>query len=184
MVLPFVAMLGCIAVIPLLHGAKHWWESNLHRFYVAGGLALLTLLYYAVGHHCPIVGHFPAHHITSVPEGESIHFGTMGAVLANAMLNEYVPFIVLLMSLYTISGGIRIEGDLPAHPLTNCTFLAIGAAAGQPDRHDRRGDGADSAPVGNQSRAKARRAYRHHFHVHGLQLRRLLVAAGRSTAVS
>jgi Na+/H+ antiporter NhaD/arsenite permease-like protein len=38
-----------------------------------------------------------------------------------------VPFIVLLMCLYTISGGIRIEGDLPAHSLTNTVFLAIGA---------------------------------------------------------
>ncbi len=43
------------------------------------------------------------------------------------MLNEYVPFIVLLMSLYTISGGIRIEGNLAAHSSTNVAFLAIGA---------------------------------------------------------
>ena len=42
------------------------------------------------------------------------------------MLAEYVPFIVLLFSLYTISGGIRLEGDLPAHPLTNTAFLAVG----------------------------------------------------------
>ena len=42
------------------------------------------------------------------------------------MLGEYIPFIVLLFSLYTISGGIRIEGDLPAHPLTNTAFLAVG----------------------------------------------------------
>ena len=34
---------------------------------------------------------------------------------------------MLLWSLYTISGGIRIEGDLPAHPLTNTIFLAVGA---------------------------------------------------------
>ena len=47
--------------------------------------------------------------------------------MANAILSEYVPFIFLLFSLYTISGGIRIEGDLPAHPLTNATFLAVGA---------------------------------------------------------
>ena len=31
-----------------------------------------------------------------------------------------------MFSLYTISGGIRIEGDLPAHPLTNTAFLAAG----------------------------------------------------------
>jgi Na+/H+ antiporter NhaD/arsenite permease-like protein len=33
---------------------------------------------------------------------------------------------VLLFSLYTISGGIRITGDLKAHPLTNTAILAIG----------------------------------------------------------
>ncbi len=65
-----------------------------------------------------------------------------GEVLANAILSEYVPFIVLLFSLYTISGGIRIEGDLPAHPLTNCAFLAAGALSGESHRHHRRGDAA------------------------------------------
>ena len=47
-------------------------------------------------------------------------------MLANAILDEYIPFIMLLFSLYTISGGIRIEGDLPAHPLTNTAFIAAG----------------------------------------------------------
>ena len=36
----------------------------------------------------------------------------VNTILANAMLQEFVPFIVLLFSLYTISGGIRIAGDL------------------------------------------------------------------------
>src|SRR5580765_4551305 len=27
MVLPFVVMLGAIAIMPVLHGAKHWWDS-------------------------------------------------------------------------------------------------------------------------------------------------------------
>ncbi|MEN6450400.1 MAG: sodium:proton antiporter, partial [Thermoguttaceae bacterium] len=55
-----------------------------------------------------------------------LNLAQTGAVLANAILAEYVPFIVLLLSLYTISGGIRIEGDLPAHPATNCAILAVG----------------------------------------------------------
>ncbi len=100
MVTPFVVLLAAIAVLPLLRGAALWWESNLHRFYVAGGLAAFTLACY---------------------------YDQVGPVLAKAMLHEYVPFIVLLFSLYTISGGIRIEGDLPAHPLVNCAFLAAGA---------------------------------------------------------
>ena len=48
-------------------------------------------------------------------------------IFQNAIFDEFLPFIVLLFSLYTISGGIRIEGDLPAHPLTNSLFIAIGA---------------------------------------------------------
>jgi Na+/H+ antiporter NhaD/arsenite permease-like protein len=127
MITPFVLMLAAIAVIPLLKGAKHWWENNLHRFYVAGGLAALTVLYYALAHHYPIIGHFPARHLSAMQENESFHLGTVGDLLANSLLNEYVPFIVLLLCLYTISGGIRIEGDLRAYPLTNVTFLGIGA---------------------------------------------------------
>jgi Na+/H+ antiporter NhaD/arsenite permease-like protein len=47
-------------------------------------------------------------------------------VFQNAILGEYIPFIVLLFALYSICGGIRISGDLPAHPLTNTAFLAVG----------------------------------------------------------
>jgi Na+/H+ antiporter NhaD/arsenite permease-like protein len=32
-----------------------------------------------------------------------------------------------LFSLYTISGGIQLRGDLKATPLTNCSFIGIGA---------------------------------------------------------
>ncbi|MCR4414156.1 MAG: hypothetical protein NUV77_17200, partial [Thermoguttaceae bacterium] len=45
-ILPFALLLGAIAVFPLAPRINHWWESNLHRFYVAAGLGLVTLLYY------------------------------------------------------------------------------------------------------------------------------------------
>jgi Na+/H+ antiporter NhaD/arsenite permease-like protein len=125
-VFPFVLLLGAIAMLPLLHRTEHWWESNLHRLYVAGGLAALTILYYALAHHAPIIGHFPANHLSPVSHDEALHFGVVGDLLANAVLSEYVPFIVLLLSLYVVSGGIRIEGDLPAHATTNTAFLAVG----------------------------------------------------------
>jgi Na+/H+ antiporter NhaD/arsenite permease-like protein len=48
-------------------------------------------------------------------------------VLEHAILAEYIPFIVLLFSLYVISGGISLKGDLAAHPSTNTAFLAVGA---------------------------------------------------------
>ena len=125
MVAPFVLLLGAIAILPLTPGAAHWWDDNLHRFYVAGGLAAITLAYYVLLHAGPIEAHWPAPH-TAAPAVGGPNVTLAGEVLANAILGEYVPFIVLLFSLYTISGGIRIEGDLPAHPLTNCAFLAAG----------------------------------------------------------
>src|SRR4029079_15620015 len=51
----------------------------------------------------------------------------ISTTLQNAILHEFIPFIVLVFALYTISGGIRISGDLPAHSMTNSIFLAVGA---------------------------------------------------------
>ena len=126
MVFPFVVLLGCIAVLPLMHATEHWWESNLHRFYVAGGLGLLTLIFYLVAHEHPVQSHYLSHEF-SVPTAGGLNFDTARVVLENAMLEEYIPFIVLLFSLYTITGGVRIEGDLVARPSTNVAFIGIGA---------------------------------------------------------
>ncbi len=106
-VMPFVLLLGAIALLPLLSATEHWWESNRNRFLVAGGLAIATIAYYVLLY-------------------DHAGFGKAGSVLEHAVLKEYIPFIVLLFSLYTISGGIRISGDLAAHPLTNSTFIAVG----------------------------------------------------------
>ncbi|TWT31463.1 hypothetical protein Enr8_33840 [Blastopirellula retiformator] len=106
-VIPFVALLGAIAVFPLLGFTAHWWESNSNRFLVAVVLAAVTLLYYM---------------ILYVEAG----FGAALTRVDHAILKEYIPFIVLLFSLYVISGGIRIEGDMAAHPSTNAIFLLVG----------------------------------------------------------
>jgi Na+/H+ antiporter NhaD/arsenite permease-like protein len=47
-------------------------------------------------------------------------------VLAD-ILKDYYAFIILLVALFTISGGIHLEGDLKATPLVNSTFLGLGA---------------------------------------------------------
>lgn len=106
-VLPFTLLLGAIAVLPLLEGATHWWEKNLNKFYVAANLALVTLLYLAFLH-------------------PNASLGLATGALVGTIGHEYIPFIVLLFSLYTISGGIRIAGDLPAHPRTNLAFMTAG----------------------------------------------------------
>lgn len=126
-VIPFVALLAAIAVLPLIPAAAHWWERNLNRFLIATGLSLVALVYYAFLHASAIEGHWPAHHVVE-PSDTLVQVHFVKTVLANAILNEFVPFIVLLFSLYTISGGIRITGDLQARPMTNATFLAVGGA--------------------------------------------------------
>lgn len=51
---------------------------------------------------------------------ESIH------LIAHAMIGEYIPFILLLLALYTISGGILLWGNLHGSAKLNTGLLAIG----------------------------------------------------------
>jgi len=127
MVLPFVLLLGAIAMLPLVPATEHWWESNLNRFIVAVVLSAATLSYYLVLHEHPIEGHWLGHHVVH-PSATGLNHMLAWTVFENGILHEYIPFIMLLFSLYTISGGIRIEGDLRAHPLTNSAFIAAGGA--------------------------------------------------------
>ena len=106
-IVPFTLMLGAIALLPLLGRTSHWWESNINKLYVAVNLALVTLLYIAFAR-------------------PNASLGLAVDTLEHTLLYEYIPFIILLFSLYTISGGIRITGDLPAHPGTNTAFMALG----------------------------------------------------------
>jgi len=104
-VLPFVLLLASIAVLPILPFTHHWWENNLNRLMVSLICACLTLVYYLFA-----------------KGGEAIL-----PVLNHAVPAEYIPFIVLLFSLYVISGGISLKGDLSARPIVNTGFLAFGA---------------------------------------------------------
>ncbi|MDR3109429.1 MAG: sodium:proton antiporter [Planctomycetaceae bacterium] len=124
MIFPFAMLLLAIAVFPLIPATAHWWESNLHRFYVAAGLGVLTLLYYGFVCNFPIDLHWPGHALTNPSDGA---FAMMSTIFTNAIISEFIPFIVLLFALYSIAGGIRIKGDLKASPRTNSIILLIGA---------------------------------------------------------
>ena len=126
MVLPFAILLAAIAILPLTPGVSHWWEHNSSKLLVSGILAAITLAYYLLGHRHPVDLHFPAHAIVE-PAAAGASWPTVGTVLVNAMLAEYIPFISLLFALYVITGGVRIEGDLEATPTVNAAFLAVGA---------------------------------------------------------
>lgn len=121
-VIPFAVLLLCIAVLPLIPATEHWWESNKNRFIVAAILGAIILAYYAFLHPSSIACHWPSHSVAASAMGKA------GAVFINAIIGEYIAFIVLLFSLFTISGGIRISGDLKASPLVNSVILFIGAA--------------------------------------------------------
>jgi Na+/H+ antiporter NhaD/arsenite permease-like protein len=116
--LPFVCLLLCIAILPLMKKTEHWWEENKNRLFVSLVLSVLTILYYWLIH--PGVIDHDSHQLVK-------SFEAVNQVLNHAIMAEYIPFIVLLFSLYVISGGIQLKGDLPARPLTNTIFLAVGA---------------------------------------------------------
>ncbi len=106
-VAPFVLLLLAIAVLPLIGATSHWWESNLHRYAVSLFVALLALLYGVA-----------TDGVTST-----------AARLEHAVLLDFVPFIVLLLSLFVIAGSIRIETPLRGTPLQNMLLLAVGTLA-------------------------------------------------------
>lgn len=51
---------------------------------------------------------------------------TIMSIVAHATLEEYIPFILLLLALFTVSGGILITGNLKGTPKFNVFLLAIG----------------------------------------------------------
>ncbi len=99
MLIPFVVMLLCIAILPLTK-LEEWWEHNLHKLYVSL--------------------------ILGVPVAIWLIANGMSHELEHQMIYDYVPFILLLMALFVTTGGICIKGDLIATPTTNTIILAIG----------------------------------------------------------
>jgi Na+/H+ antiporter NhaD/arsenite permease-like protein len=103
-VLPFAALLLCIALLPLFTG--RWWHQNRNKALVTLLLALPVFLYLAY-----------LHWSADVPAL---------ALLAEKAL-EYISFLAMLGSLYVVAGGIVIAGELPCRASTNVGFLATGA---------------------------------------------------------
>jgi Na+/H+ antiporter NhaD/arsenite permease-like protein len=98
-VLPFAAYLLVIALFPLV--LAPFWEKNRNKLILAGIASLPVVGYLLAGH-----GHGPAWLLHSA--------------------KEYAAFIVLLASLFIISGGIHLKGSLAGTPIVNTAMLAIG----------------------------------------------------------
>lgn len=52
--------------------------------------------------------------------------GISAGLVVHAMLAEFIPFVVLLFALYTVSGGILVSGNLHGSPALNTGLLALG----------------------------------------------------------
>ena len=99
-VLPFIGILLCIAIIPLINA--HFWEKNL--WWISLGIFCVPMAI-----------------IFSAFMGEQLRELSIEKGL------DYISFIILLASLFVISGGILIKGSLAGTPRVNTIFLLIGS---------------------------------------------------------
>lgn len=99
-ILPFVGILLSIAIFPLVN--NHFWHNNFGK--ISAFWALLFSLPFLLKEGLLVSSHWFVH----------------------AIFIEYIPFIVLLLALFTISGGIMIRGNFVGSPKLNLIFLITG----------------------------------------------------------
>ncbi len=98
-VIPFAGILLSIALFPLF--APHFWE---HHF---GKVSVFWAIIFAA----------PFLFFYRLPALEKI---------IHIYVIDYIPFLILLWSLFTIAGGIHIRGSLKGSPAVNSLTLLIG----------------------------------------------------------
>ncbi len=99
--IPFVGIILSIALFPLF--AKKFWLKHFGKIAFFWSIALIIPLFLFQGWD------FTTYKIT------------------HEILHHYLPFIILIFSLYTISGGIAIESSLRGRPEINTLLLLFGS---------------------------------------------------------
>lgn len=97
---PFAGILLSIAIFPLV--APQFWHHNFGKVSTFWALVLL------------------------IPMLIEFNFGIVTYELLHTMFLEYFPFIILLLALFTISGGIRLKGTLVGTPILNTGIIFVG----------------------------------------------------------
>lgn len=100
-IIPFIGMLLSIAVFPLVKG--EWWER--HQLLVALAWSVIFL----------------------VPFVAVYGFEITAEQLSETIIGDYIPFIVLLLGLYVVAGGIHIGGSIAGTTRNNVIILLIGS---------------------------------------------------------
>lgn len=98
--IPFAGLLLSIALLPLL--APFFWHHHFGKVTVAWSLAFLL----------PCALYFGA--------------GTAISGALHAFSAEYLPFIILITSLFVVAGGICVRGNLHGTPALNTGLLLLG----------------------------------------------------------
>ena len=98
-VLPFVGILLSIALFPLF--APRFWHHHFPKISALWALALAI----------PFL---------------IVHGNTALYAIAHIYIIDYIPFIILLWSLFVVSGGIYVKGSLKGTPAVNAILLLIG----------------------------------------------------------
>lgn len=99
-IVPFAGMLLSIALFPLFKA--EWWERR--QLHVAAFWSLLFL----------------------VPFTAAYGLGVAYEQLLESVVVDYIPFIVLLLGLFVVTGGIHIAGTIKGSTRNNVVMLAIG----------------------------------------------------------
>ena len=98
-VIPFVGILLSIALFPLL--AAKFWHHHFPKVSAFWALAFAVPFLVAYGN-------------------QALHD------ILHIYIVDYIPFIILLWSLFTVSGGILVRGSFTGTPWFNALFLAVG----------------------------------------------------------
>ena len=101
-VIPFVGILLSIAVFPLV--AEEFWHHNFGKISLFWAASLILPFLVSQGFKITVY--------------EILHVGLL----------EYIPFIILLLALFTISGGVRLKGTLVGTPTLNTIIIFVGTA--------------------------------------------------------
>lgn len=99
-VVPFAGILLSIAIFPLV--AAEFWHHHFGKISAFWALSLLIPFAIVFGLELMIY--------------EIVHVGLL----------EYIPFIILLLSLFTVAGGVRVTGTLRGTPEVNTAILLLG----------------------------------------------------------
>jgi Na+/H+ antiporter NhaD/arsenite permease-like protein len=99
-VVPFAGILLSIALMPVT--APGFWHHHFGKTTAFWAFALL------------------------VPLALNFGLGVTAREVVHTLLAEYVPFIILLFALFTVSGGLHVRGNLRGSAWQNTRLLALG----------------------------------------------------------